>query len=96
MVLLAGLCEFGAFGGFTFGRFTRVAEVGTALYLFDCAFNGRASDNGVYMGESRRRLEFPVLWAFICLTYVLTGGGGYSFDHFLRQHLPNALRFVFR
>ncbi|MEM8680094.1 MAG: DoxX family membrane protein [Planctomycetota bacterium] len=39
-VILAGLCEFGAFVGLTFGFWTRIAAGGTALYLLIALFSG--------------------------------------------------------
>lgn len=96
MVLLAGLCEFGAFVGFTFGLFTRVAAVGTALYLLIALFMGGHQTMGFTWANPGGGWEFPALWAFICLTYILTGGGRYSLDHYLRPYMPEALRFLCR
>lgn len=96
MVLLAGLCEFGAFVGFTFGLLTRVAAVGTALYLVIALFMGHHETMGFTWANPGGGWEYPALWAFICLTYVLTGGGRYSVDHCLRSHMPRALQFLFR
>lgn len=45
-VLVAGLCEFGAFVGFTFGLFTRVAAIGAALYLLVASVMGGHFANG--------------------------------------------------
>ncbi|MBR7652090.1 DoxX family protein [Brucella oryzae] len=94
MVLLAGLCEFGAFVGFTFGLFTRVAAVGTALYLVIALFMGHHDTMGFTWANPGGGWEYPALWAFICLTYVLTGGGRYSLDNWLRERLPKALAWL--
>ena len=96
MVLLAGLCEFGAFVGFTFGLFTRVAAIGTALYLVIALFMGHHEAMGFTWANPGGGWEYPALWGFICFTYVLTGGGRYSLDHILRKNLPAALRFLCR
>lgn len=96
LVLLAGLCEFGAFVGFTFGLFTRVAAVGSALYLLIALLIGGHQVKGFTWANPGGGWEFPALWAFICLSYILTGGGRYSLDNYLRQHLPLALRFLSR
>ncbi|PYE89511.1 DoxX family protein [Phyllobacterium leguminum] len=96
MVLLAGLCEFGAFVGFTFGLFTRIAAVGTALYLVIALFVGHHNVMGFTWANPGGGWEYPALWAFICLTYVLTGGGRYSLDRLLEPHLPDALKWLSR
>lgn len=96
MVLLAGLCEFGAFVGFTFGLFTRIAAVGTALYLVIALFMGHHDAMGFTWTNPGGGWEYPALWAFICLTYVLTGGGRYSLDRLLQPHLPDALKWLAR
>ncbi|RCS21625.1 DoxX family protein [Phyllobacterium salinisoli] len=96
MLLLAGLCEFGAFVGFTFGLFTRVAAVGTALYLTIALFMGHHNTMGFTWANPGGGWEYPALWAFICLTYVLTGGGRFSLDRLLQPHVPNALKWLVR
>ena len=101
-VIVAGLCEFAAFVGFTFGLFTRIAAIGTALYLLISLFSGfhylagftwadhvnnimvHGSLHSVYGGW-----EYPLFWAFICLSFVLTGGRKWSVDAMIRKHNPN-------
>ncbi len=94
MLILAGLCEFGAFVGFTFGLFTRVAAVGTALYLVIALFMGHHNLMGFTWANPGGGWEYPAFWAFICLSYILTGGGRYSIDHWLRPRLPNGLKWL--
>ncbi len=94
MVIIAGLCEFGAFVGFTCGLFTRVAAAGTALYLFISLFAGGHENLGFTWANAGGGWEYPALWAFICLSYVLTGGGPVSLDAVLRTRLPNRLRWL--
>ena len=85
-VLVAGLCEFGAFVGFTFGLFTRVAAIGTALYLIIASAMGGHFSNGFTWANSGGGWEFPLLWAVLCASFALTGGGRISLDAWLRRH----------
>jgi len=94
MVLLAGLCEFGAFVGFTFGLFTRVAAVGTALYLVVALFMGHHQDLGFTWVNPGGGWEYPAMWVFLCLSFVLTGGGRWSADRYLFSKLPASLRWL--
>ncbi|MGV2288658.1 DoxX family protein [Trinickia sp. YCB016] len=91
-VIVAGLCEFAAFVGFTFGVFTRVAAVGTALYLLISMFAGHHDHFGFTWANPGGGWEYPALWAFVCLSYVLTGGGQLSVDAWLRKRLPAEMR----
>ncbi|MEM1007349.1 MAG: DoxX family protein [Pseudomonadota bacterium] len=98
MMMIGGLCEFGAFVGFTFGLFTRVAAVGTSLYLIICLFSGGHQDNGFTWANAGGGWEFPAMWAFLCLSFVLTGGGKWSADALIRSRLsdksPKALKLI--
>lgn len=94
ILLLAGLCEFGAFVGFTFGLFTRVAAVGTALYIVIALFMGHHQDLGFTWANPGGGWEYPAMWAFLCLSFVLTGGGRWSVDNWLRDKLPVSLRWL--
>jgi putative oxidoreductase len=91
-VIIAGICEFAAFIGFTFGLFTRVAAVGTALYLFISMFAGHHESFGFTWANPGGGWEYPALWAFLCLSYVLTGGGPLSIDAWLRKRLLGRLQ----
>ena len=86
LLLLAGLCEFGAFIGFTFGLFTRWAAVGTALYLVIASIMGGHFDNGFTWANPGGGWEYPLLWTVLCLSFVLTGGGRFSVDAWARRH----------
>jgi len=94
LVIVAGLCELAAFFGLTFGFWTRLAGAGTALYLVICLFAGQHQDNGFIWVNSGGGWEFPAFWAFMCLTFVLTGGGKWSVDALIRDRpgLPYWLR----
>ncbi|WP_076900576.1 DoxX family protein [Burkholderia pseudomallei] len=94
MVIIGGLCEFGAFVGFTFGIFTRLAAVGTSIYLIISLFAGHHDRFGFTWANPGGGWEYPALWAFICLTFVLTGGGRWSIDARLRHSLPARLRWM--
>ncbi|WP_440682621.1 DoxX family protein [Cysteiniphilum halobium] len=107
-VILAGLCEFAAFIGFTFGLFTRIAAIGTALYLIISLFSGfhylagftwADHANNIMIHGSLQSVyggwEYPLLWAFICLSFVLTGGRKWSIDAKIRANTKNkALQFL--
>ncbi|TKC79075.1 DoxX family protein [Trinickia terrae] len=93
-VIIAGLCEFAAFIGFTFGLFTRVAAVGAALYLVVSLFSGHHEQFGFTWANPGGGWEYPALWAFVCLSYVLTGGGRWSVDAWLRKRLPGHARLL--
>lgn len=92
MFLLAGLCEFAAFIGLTFGLFTRVAALGTSVYLLITLFTGHHNTFGFTWVNPGGGWEYPALWSFVCLTFVLSGGGRWSIDHWLQPCLPQALR----
>ena len=83
MVAVAGLCEFGAFVGFTFGLLTRVAAVGTALYLVITMVVGHHVSFGFTWNNPGGGWEYPAFWAVVCLSFVLTGGGRWSLDRVL-------------
>ncbi|MDB2592675.1 DoxX family protein [Gammaproteobacteria bacterium] len=98
IVLLAGLCEFAAFVGFTFGLFTRIAAAGTALYLLITLFTGFHELAGFTWADHATRImksgslrmiyggwEFPLFWAVMCGSFVLTGGRKWSIDAIIRS-----------
>jgi putative oxidoreductase len=85
MVLLAGLVEFSIFIGFTVGLMTRIAAAGGALYLFITTALGHHFSNGFIWVTSGGGWEFPVMWAFLCLSFVITGGGPWSVDAWMRK-----------
>ena len=102
MVIVAGLCEFGAFVGFTFGIFTRLASVGTALYLIISLFAGHHHEAGFTWANHATNImingslqtvyggwEYPLLWAVLCLSFVITGGRKWSVDSKIRCYLEN-------
>ena len=94
MVIIAGLCEFAAFFGLTFGFWTRVAAVGTAVYLGIAVILGGHIENGFIWVAPGGGWEFGALWAFVALSFVLTGGGKWSLDALIREStgLPPWLR----
>ncbi len=97
-VIFAGLCEFAAFVGFTLGLFTRFAAMGSALYLIISLFSGSHNlagftwvnhVNDIMINGSLQSVyggwEFPLFWAVICFSFVLTGGRKWSIDAKLRN-----------
>jgi putative oxidoreductase len=93
-VLVAGLCEFGAFVGFTFGLFTRTAALGTALYLLVASVMGGHFSNGFTWANSGGGWEFPLLWTVLCSSFAITGGGSVSLDAWLRRSWPSLPRWL--
>ncbi|MFG1422430.1 DoxX family protein [Roseixanthobacter liquoris] len=85
MVLLAGLCELAAFFGLTFGFWTRLAGLGTALYLIIALALGGHFQNGFLWVNAGGGWEFAAFWAFVCASFVLTGGGPLSLDAVVRR-----------
>lgn len=96
MVLVAGLCEFAGFIGFTFGLFTRVASVGLALYLIIALFAGDHENLGFTWANAGGGWEFPLFWAVLCLSFVINGGGRWSLDRVLVKKFPKQLQFLCR
>ena len=103
-VILAGLCEIAAFIGFTFGLFTRFAAVGSALYLLLSLFLGfhhlagfswdNHADNIMINGSLQSVYggwEYPLFWAFICFTFVISGGGKWSLDKLIKDSTKNKI-----
>jgi putative oxidoreductase len=93
-LLVAGLCEFGAFIGLTFGVFTRAAAIGTALYLMIAAVMGGHFSNGFTWANAGGGWEYPVLWSVLILSFTITGGGRYSVDAWLRIRMPRCIRWL--
>ncbi len=94
MVLIAGLCEFAAFVGFTFGLFTRIAAIGSAAYLIISGTVGGHFGFGFTWANAGGGWEFPLMWAVFCLSFVYTGGGNVSLDAKLLKKLPKRLKFL--
>lgn len=85
MLLLAGLCELGACIGLTLGLFTRVAALGSALYLVISLFAGHHHVIGFTWIKPGGGWEFAAMWAVLCASFVLTGGGRWSVDHWIAR-----------
>lgn len=97
MVILAGLCELAASLGLTFGVMTRVAALGTAAYLVFATVLGHHDEIGFMWVLPGGGWEFPAMWAFLCGSFVLTGGGRWSVDALLRRRsaISPRLRWLF-
>ena len=93
-VLLSGLCEFGAFIGFTFGLFTRTAALGTAAYLLAASVMGGHFSNDFTWLNRGGGWEYPMLWTVLCASFALTGGGRISADAWLRRQWPRAPKWL--
>ena len=107
MVLIAGLIECGAFITFTFGLFTRIAGVGVCIYLLTSLFMGYHYEagftwadhvSGIMIDSTRQSVyggwEFPLMWAFLCLTFAITGGRKWSLDAWIRKYNIPVLRLL--
>lgn len=85
MVILAGLIELAACIGLTLGIWTRLAGLGAAVYLLFALFMGGHDKIGFIWVLPGGGWEFAAFWAFICASFVLTGGGKWSVDALLRN-----------
>lgn len=102
-ILIAGICELAAFIGFTFGLFTRLAALCATVYLIITLFAGQHHVAGFTWTAHTSMLingslqpvyggvEYPLFWAFICLTFVLTGGRRWSLDSQIRNHTSSKI-----
>ena len=86
LVWLAGLCELGAAIGVGLGLLTRLASVGTALYLFIATLMGGHLTLGFIWASPGGGWEYPVLWTVLILSFCYTGAGAFSIDGVLRRH----------
>ncbi|WP_230388717.1 DoxX family protein [Piscirickettsia salmonis] len=102
LVIVAGLCEFVAFLCFTFGILTRCASLFTFFYLIVSLFAGHHYHAGFTWANSVNNImingklqvvnggwEYPLLWAIVCLSFVITGGRKWSLDSKIRLFLKN-------
>ena len=80
LVWLGGLCEFGAAVGIGLGLFTRVAAVGTALYLLIATIIGGHFQLGFIWATPGGGWEYPALWMVIVASFAYRGAGGFSLD----------------
>ena len=94
MVFLAGIFELIGFIGFTFGLFTRFTAITMCVYLLAALFSGNHQHFGFTWANPGGGWEFPLFWAFMCLSFVLTGGGKWSMDSILKPKLPGKLKFL--
>ncbi|MEM8743413.1 MAG: DoxX family protein [Pseudomonadota bacterium] len=86
LVWLAGLCELGAAIGLGLGLLTRLACIGSALYLFIATLMGKHFTLGFIWASSGGGWEYPVLWMVLILSFCYTGAGAFSIDGVLRRH----------
>ena len=74
------IAEFMASISFIFGLFTRFTAVCTATYLIVALIAGNHRLFGFTWANLGGGWEFPLFWAFICLSFVLSGSGILSLD----------------
>lgn len=83
-VVLAGVIELSLAFMLSFGFMTRLAALGSALYLFvSVGLGGHYSVGYVWVLPSGG-WEFPALWIFVSGIFMLAGGGNTSVDNWLR------------
>jgi putative oxidoreductase len=80
LVILAGLCEFGAAIALGLGFLTRLGAICTALYLFIATASGHHFSLGFIWANQGGGWEYPVMWTVFVLVFAVTGGGQYSLD----------------
>jgi putative oxidoreductase len=109
LMMMAGVLELAACVCFVLGLFMRWISVLTAIYLIVALFMGYhylagftwASHLSNVMIDGKLQTiyggwEFPLFWAFMCLTFVLTGGRKWSVDAWLRMRKVPVLSFFAR
>jgi putative oxidoreductase len=109
LMMVAGLLELAACICFVLGLFMRWISVVTAIYLIVALFMGyhylagftwANHLSGVMIDGTVQTIyggwEFPLFWAFMCLTFVLTGGRKWSVDAWLRMKKVPLLSFFAR
>lgn len=87
LVIIAGLCEFFGAIGVGLGAFTRLASVGTALYILISTVLGDHFKLGFIWATPGGGYEFPLLWLVVILSFVFTGGQKFSVDAFLNYSI---------
>ena len=86
LVWLAGLCELGAAIGVGLDLLTRLACIGTTLYLLIATLMGGHFALGFIWASLGGGWEHPVLWIVLILSFCYTGAGAFSIDGVLRRH----------
>ncbi len=86
LVWLAGLCELGAAIGIGLGLLTRLASLGSALYLLIATLMGSHFTMGFIWASPGGGWEYPVLWIVLILSFCYSGAGAFSIDGVLRRH----------
>lgn len=96
LVWLAGFCELGAAIGVGLGLFTRLAAIGSALYVFIATVMGAHFTLGFIWASPGGGWEYPVLWTVLLLSFCYAGAGAFSIDGVLRRHvqLPDWMEFL--
>lgn len=79
-VNVAGVIQLGGGALLALGLFTRPAALVLALMLLATL---RVTARGGWFWN-RGGSEYPVLWAAVCLLFVIKGGGAYSLDQLLK------------
>ena len=86
MVYFVGVCTLLAGIGLAFGVLTRLTAVFASVFLVTALFVGNHNQIGFFWYlPGGGGWEFLAIWAFLCLTYILTGGGRLSVDHYIKK-----------
>jgi putative oxidoreductase len=87
LVVLAGLCEFGAAIALGLGFLTRLGALCTALYLTIATVTGNHFSLGFIWADPGGGWEYPVMWTVLVLVFAVTGAGKFSFDYYINERL---------
>lgn len=89
MVYFVGICTFLLGLGLVVGFLTRIVAILASIFLITALFMGHHAQIGFFWYDSGGGWEFLAIWAFVCFTFILTGGGRFSVDYFLGLHRFN-------
>lgn len=90
LVILAGLCEFGAAIALGLGLLTRIGALGTALYLLIATITGNHFELGFIWANPGGGWEYPVMWTILVLVFAVTGAGKFSIDYYINERLQKS------
>lgn len=87
LVILAGLCEFGAAIALGLGFLTRLGAICTGLYLFIATASGHHFSMGFIWANQGGGWEYPIMWTVFVLVFAVTGAGQFSLDALIKKRL---------
>jgi putative oxidoreductase len=81
-VYMAGICELAAAIALGFGILLRLSALATSIYLFITAFLGHHTFVGFMWTNPYGGWEFPVFWAMMIFSFVLSGSHHFAVDEY--------------